>query len=516
MYHAIHIPSFCRAYQDLWSTKVANVDLIWLGLLFIMISTTALLVPHSHVGELGLDIPRARDLANFWYEACRQAQFVGDYEAKPTLTQIQIFLCSQTYWLETKNYEVLNSQLGQMVRNAQALGLDKDKPGASIVETELRRRAFWELFVCDAYQALCLDRAPLLDSAPKIPKPIHCNDVDITENGIQERPSSEVTDMSANLAHYNVYVVLRKGFHDMSSYEKVQQIDEEIKAAVARFPWYFQLHDARNKSLFLDTVAWQYNILHMGICLLRIRISRPFMHAKIGEAWYVCANAAQDMLLPYRRMRQADPQGFLQSPKFVIQAYQAYTAAVAVAAFLLVDRALPNLPSESMFHDVEMVINDLDQSDLGPMLAGGVKVLRRMLHLFINNQSRDPQAREGIVTEIASVFGGEQHTRSYLKPRSPDSVPDSNAQAVTTAVGPQPLITNTLPTPVTATTFAPQAWPISSLINMPEQAPEPAAFAPDIMNYPVALDFQTALDMLNCDQWFDFTMPTTLTEHATF
>ncbi|KAI5284093.1 hypothetical protein KEM54_001599, partial [Ascosphaera aggregata] len=262
MYHAIHIPSFYRTYQDLWTTKVADVDLIWLALLFTITSSTALLVSQSHVASLGLDIPRARDLANLWYEACRQALFVGDYEAKPTLTQIQVFLCTQTYWLETKNYEVLNSQLGQTVRNAQALGLDKDRPGANVLETELRRRAFWELWVCDAvarcfrYQALCLDRSPLLPSLPAIPKPVHCNDVDVTETEVRERPVSEVTDMSANLAHYDIYAVLRKGFQGMSSYAQVRQIDAEMRAVVASFPWYFQLHDRRNKYSQVDAISW--------------------------------------------------------------------------------------------------------------------------------------------------------------------------------------------------------------------------------------------------------------------
>ncbi|KAI5279394.1 hypothetical protein KEM54_004189, partial [Ascosphaera aggregata] len=213
----------------------------------------------------------------------------------------------------------------------------------------------------------------------------------------------------------------------------------------------------------------------------------------------------------------ADPEGFIRSPKFVIQAYQAYTGAVAVAAFLLVDRALPNLPCEAMLRDVEMVINDLEMSDLGPMLAEGVKILRKMLHLFMCNQSRDSQARESLVTEIASIFGGEQHTRNYLKPRLPDSLPDIPTHATTTAVDAHPpQIPNGLPTPVTTNAFSQPAYTISSLINMPESQSSPAAFGPDVLNHPMAIDFQTALNMLNCDQLFEFIMPTTLNEQTNF
>ncbi|KAI5296218.1 hypothetical protein KEM52_005088, partial [Ascosphaera acerosa] len=519
MYHAIHVPTFLSAYQALWSKQVADVDLIWLALLFTIISATALLAPQSHVGALGLEAAKARELAMLWYDACRQSLFVGDYEARPTLTQIQVFLCTQTYWLETKNYEVLNSQLGQAVRNAQALGIDKDQPGAHVLETELRRRAFWELWVCDAYQSLCLDRTPLLSASPNVPKPVHCNDSDVTEDRVIERPLDEVTDMSANLAHYSIYIALRQGSHDMSSYEQVKKIDEEMKAVVARFPWYFQSHDAQNTTPRLDAIAWQYNILHMGISLLRIRINRPFMHAKIGDAWYVCADAAQDILLPYRRMRQADPVAFLRSPKFVCQAYQAYTAAVAVAAFLLVERALPGLPSESMLRDVEMVINDLETSDLRPMLAEGVKVLRKMVRLFLSNQSKDAQARESIVTEIASVFGGEQHTRNYLKPRSPEAAPHARQSHATTAApisAQPPFDPSGLPTSVATATFPQEAWPAATLMSIPNPILQEGPYDTGVAGYPMTFDFQAALDMLNCDQWFDFVMPTGFNEQHSF
>lgn len=41
--------------------------------------------------------------------------------------------------------------LGQAVRNGQALNLDRDVSGYSPLETEKRRRIWWELFCCDTY-----------------------------------------------------------------------------------------------------------------------------------------------------------------------------------------------------------------------------------------------------------------------------------------------------------------------------------------------------------------------------
>lgn len=110
IYHAIHIPSFRRQYAAFWSTSAADVDLIWLSLLLTIISAAALLVPiHSAKEITGVEKSKARDFAHVWYQACRQALHAGDFESKPSLMALQVFLVTQLYWLETKNFEILNS-----------------------------------------------------------------------------------------------------------------------------------------------------------------------------------------------------------------------------------------------------------------------------------------------------------------------------------------------------------------------------------------------------------------------
>lgn len=110
IYHAIHIPSFERQYSTFWSTSVADVDLIWLSLLFTIISATALLVPIGSAEIVtGVKTSKARDLARIWHQCCRQALHAGDFESKPSLMALQVFLVTQLYWLEMKNFEILNS-----------------------------------------------------------------------------------------------------------------------------------------------------------------------------------------------------------------------------------------------------------------------------------------------------------------------------------------------------------------------------------------------------------------------
>ncbi|OKL60012.1 hypothetical protein UA08_04888 [Talaromyces atroroseus] len=505
IYHTIHIPSFQRQYEEFWSLNTAEIDLVWLALLLTVISVAALMTSKEYVEMLGMKKAIARDWAHVWHQASRQALYAGDYELKPTLTQLQVFVCTQIYWLETKNHEILNSALGQAVRNAQALGLDRNKPGKNRLDTELRRRVWWELVINDTYQAMCLGRPPLIHtSSSEVPKPVHCNDVDVTETNITPRPMEEITDMSASIAHIEIYIVFRRLFEDngayTSSYEHVWSIDRQIQEVVSRLPWYFQINDEINvcHASSMNTIFYQHNILHIGICLQRIRLNRPFLHARIGESWIVCAKAAQDILVPYRRMREANVAGFLRSQQFTSLEYQVYTAAVAVAAFLLVERSLPGLSSQSMIQDVQMVISDLEQVDLRPMLADGVKVLRKMLDLFEQGHAQDSQARISLVKEIAAVFGGEELAKKYLK-QSHDTLCSTRAT-----------VTNVAPTHIAQSLtmresdFGHTNNTIPSGIERPDIEVENSFTT---VNDSTSLDFEVALDMLSFDQWLDYLIP---------
>lgn len=346
---------------------------------------------------------------------------------------------------------------------------------------------------------MCLGRPPLIHpSSSEVPKPVHCNDVDVTETSITPRPIDEITDMSAVIAHIEIYVIFRRIFEDnsaySSSYEYVRSIDRQIQEVVSRFPWYFQTNNKINvhHTSSINVITWQHSILHIGICLQRIRLNRPFLHARVGESWLVCAKAAQDMFIPYRRIREINVARFLRSQRFTSLEYQVYTAAVAVAAFLLVERSLPGLSSQSMIQDIQMVISDLEQVDLRPMLADGVKVLRKMLDLFEQDQDKDSPARTSLVKEIASVFGGEEFAKKYLK-RSDDDMFISTKATRT----PQPF-----------TTRDSDLGHINS--EVPSITEHSSIEANDFfltVDDSTSIDFEVALDMLSFDQWLDYPIP---------
>ena len=109
IFQTVHIPSFRKDYARLWDARMEDVDLTCLSLLFTIISLSALYIPIHAVEFVGLDGDTVRQLAHLWHHASLQALQAGNYEAKPTLTQLQTFSVTQLYWYATNNIEILNS-----------------------------------------------------------------------------------------------------------------------------------------------------------------------------------------------------------------------------------------------------------------------------------------------------------------------------------------------------------------------------------------------------------------------
>ncbi|KAF3482588.1 uncharacterized protein GIQ15_05347 [Arthroderma uncinatum] len=421
VYHSVHAPSFREDYAAFWNTDVKDVDIIWLSFLYSILSAGAVFIPFPDVEAVGLNPDTIRKKAHLWHWASRQALSAGHYESRPCLTQLETFLVTQLYWLSTKNIEALNSALGQAIRNGQALNLDRDVPGLSPLETEKRRRIWWELFCCDTFQSICMSRTPLIHCpAPKIPLPANCNDVDITDSFTEGRPIEEPTETSANILRSEVFLIMRKlfdsGFEYLSSYEYVRSVDLELANLCRNFPWYFQL-DERGECANLpehqNFILWQFHLLHSCICMQRIRMNRPFIHARTGDSWAVCAKAANEVLAVYQSMRNPDVEEFRKSHKLFVQAYQIFSAAVALAGFLLVERSFP---ADNIRPLIEMVISDLSLCTADISIAvGGRNTLIKMLDMYDRRQQREPVEPESLVPEISVVFGGEQTTRKYLK-----------------------------------------------------------------------------------------------------
>ena len=423
IFQSIHVPSFRKDYAIFWNADVTEVNLIWLSLLYTIISLSALYIPISAMGIVGISSNSIRDLAHVWHSASRQALHAGGFESKPSLTQLQTFSITQLYWYATNNVEILNSALAQAVRNAQAIGLDKDTEPSTSLESEMRHRAWWDLCDSDTFQSICLSRSPLIQARlSMVPIPLNCNDIDITEISICPRSIDQPTEMSQNVFRAKIFKIFNKLYFDdgahVLSYDFVKSIDVEIEAVLQEFPWYFRIENGVCATLppSLDFVLWQFHILHTCICTQRIRMYREFLHPHVGDAWTNCVKAAEDAFIVYRNLRNNAGNDFKQSQKFLGQAYQVFSVAVAIATLLIIEQSFP---SAGLRNEIEMAIMDLGYLDTKEttvsLAADGRKILARMLLIHDQRCASPTHEPEDLVTGISAVSGGERTARSFLK-----------------------------------------------------------------------------------------------------
>ncbi|TPX17935.1 uncharacterized protein E0L32_011998 [Thyridium curvatum] len=426
VFSVIHEPSFRKTYQHFWdtTTRREDTDLTWLALLFTVLSLSATYMPKGFSATVGFEASTIQKLAHTWHSASRQALHAGCFEHKSQLNQLAVFINSQLYWYAVADIETRNACFAQAVHSAQMLRLDREGTGANPLETEMRRRIWWELWIADADRSLNYGRTPLIQTRPdRILLPSNCNDNDITENSITSQPEQKATEASAAIARAKYFRIFHRLFDNdrehMHSWEYVSALDREIQALDDELPWFFRQSEWDSGRPFVDhtsvipqALIWQHYVIHSSVRIQRLRMMRPFL-ATQPAALEVSVQAAGEALDSYKSLRS---HPILRSnPKFQITAHQAYSSAVQLAAFLLVERVAP----DGLREDIEMVINDLKDNPLDlPMADAAHKLLGRML--WIHDQRTGGETSgvaDSIAPEIGPVFGGESSARDYLQSR---------------------------------------------------------------------------------------------------
>ncbi|KAK5058803.1 hypothetical protein LTR84_011067 [Exophiala bonariae] len=425
-----------------------------------------------------IGVSELRESAPGWFKLSRLALHAGEFESRPCLTQLIVFQESQLYWYATKAIEALNSALGQAIRCAQALGLDKDRLPSTDLESELRHRIWWDLCSNDTFQSLCLDRPPLVQSyLSSVPFPQNCDDCDLTPTSIFVRPIEQPTVMAQHVFRARIFKVLNKLYanngNDLTNYEAVTAVDKEVSAIMSEYPWYLLNQADSGSSNFLSTtlppafdyLQWQHHIMHTSICVQRIRMYRPFLRTHFESCWSKCVVAVEGAFAVYHSMRTSDPERFRRSAKRVVQSYQIFCSAISVAVFLLVER--PILPTK-ILSDIELVIQDLkelsENKNSIPIAVHGRRSLTKILDAYqgycrdarnraivdegsSNNENNNTTTTEhlhSLVPEIYTVMGGKSSARRYL---DSSSVPRASIEAERLAIqGPQrPMISGSPP-----------------------------------------------------------------------
>jgi hypothetical protein len=97
-----------------------DTDSIWSALVFTIISTAAPMMPMEEFEISGLELCRARQLAQVWHLASFQALHAEEFESKAMLDAAASISggVAQLYWIETKNVEELKSYIKYHSRGA--------------------------------------------------------------------------------------------------------------------------------------------------------------------------------------------------------------------------------------------------------------------------------------------------------------------------------------------------------------------------------------------------------------
>ncbi|KAM0486216.1 hypothetical protein ACHAPX_000920 [Trichoderma viride] len=427
IFQITHVPSFRRQYDDFWDAKDGReMDFIFTALLFTIISVSALFIPPVTAEIFGCPKESIRDLAHVWHKVSHQALRAGDYESKPCIVQLQTFSITQFYWYSTNKIDTLNSRLGQAVRTAQTLGLDKDLAPSQTLHDEMRHRIWWDLVDSDTFQSICLGRPPLIRlETPGVPLPLNCNDDDITDTFLRPRPDNEPTIMMLNIFRARFFKLMNSHIcygdpNGSDSYEAIRKLDDEVLNITRSYPWFFQLdQEGRPPPLphpMGEIITWQNHIIRTCISTQRIRMYRPFISHRIGDSWTKCTEAAEDAMAVYRTLRRNKSSTSLQ--KFLPQAYQVFSIAVTVTALLLVEGSLP-IPN--VWQQIRNMADDLkileDEGCVSPVASRGRQVLTKMLSLVDmgNNGAPVPEVTDDLVSDIGFIFGGEEAAQTYLQ-----------------------------------------------------------------------------------------------------
>lgn len=442
IYQSTHALSFRQQYSALWTTPVAKIDLVWLALLYVMISLSTMFMDTDLCVMLDMDPAQFRNSTHRWFRLSRQALHAAEYEARPCLTQLLVFQQSQLYWYAIKAVESLNSALGQAIQCARALGLDKDKAPSTNLESEMRHRIWWDLCCNDIYQSLCLDRRPLIQAhLSDVPFPLNCDDCDLTSTSVSPRPLDNPTVMTVHVFRARIFKVLNTLYADngirTSCYETVESIDDEILAIMNQFPWYLMPQSPSSSTFvsttlppYYDYLQWQHHLAHNSISVQRIRMYRPFLRTHFERCWSRCVSAAEGAFAVYNCMRVVNPVRFHASKKKLSQAYQLFCSAVSTAIFLLVER--PVLPAK-ILGDIELVIQDMkelsEDKNSAPIAVDGREALIKILDAYQGycrdaNNTRaalaesspdDSQQLNTVMPDLSIVMGGRNSAKDYLE-----------------------------------------------------------------------------------------------------
>ncbi|KAF3940430.1 hypothetical protein ABW19_dt0204437 [Dactylella cylindrospora] len=171
---------------------------------------------------------------------------------EPSLESLQCLVLAQLYCMSIGDDSRLNQYKSLAVGTAMRLGLNQDqkKFGVTALQLEMRKRAFWCVYLLDAFSASMLGLPTLIsDSEVNVDYPADIDDEYVSESGFLPTMPGDHTKISSALALFRGSRILSKVLstiystkpHQKQSYKQLQKLEEDLNAWKTNLPEHLRL-----------------------------------------------------------------------------------------------------------------------------------------------------------------------------------------------------------------------------------------------------------------------------------
>ncbi|KAH3669218.1 hypothetical protein OGAPHI_001339 [Ogataea philodendri] len=449
-YRTIHFGSFWEDYKNFWRSDVSAIKLDFLALLLAMLTVSSSFISPTMISA-DLNIRLIRELSIPWYNGCRQAMHLSKFEYSPTLLHLQAFSVLQTYFHARNDSQSLHLLLGQAVAAAQQLGLHRlevpSHNNYNHIEFEIKKRLWWDLCSCDSFQAVSLSRPPLIRSVQcTVPMLANAHDSGITRDHVEELPlEKQPTYVSVTIYINRLLQIFNTLWNEdgeyTSSLDDIIQVDQRLDFFLRSLPWYLKFTSDGTLPILpedqqLNLVHWQFHYLWSCAYTQKLRMHRVFLSPRVDYSFNACEDAVQKVLQAYNQLKMSVQ--YIGTTKFLTQGYQIFSASIAQAIFILVEKPRYSLHIKSQVKSCSKDLELLASFHvISPVVHQGTRILRKLLQLLDRQDRRfigvpkesgpvlKYKQSEAISKDIYPVFGGLHLTQSYVRRASTNERSDS-------------------------------------------------------------------------------------------
>ncbi|KAF1844436.1 uncharacterized protein K460DRAFT_408721 [Cucurbitaria berberidis CBS 394.84] len=286
-YPAIHWPTFQHEVDEVYTSRsFAGLPREWIGLFFAVLACGSLLSPTSS--------PSGTPRGQAFFDIATQA--LTPWSQDLTVTHAQAALLLSIYAAENNEKSVGSMWLASASRVAQELQISPEVDCWSVVDSEVRRRLWWAIYVRDRLTSLETNRPVLIhEDDCDISLPSSVEDRYIQPQGFfrSQANSAPFTGFIATIYATRIYTdVLQSLKSSIVTTRVLQSVDEQFYSKLSLLPDAYQI--SSSAPLEASALPPIITLLDARLHLYRRNLNPSCHHTERSQALSRCALVAQD------------------------------------------------------------------------------------------------------------------------------------------------------------------------------------------------------------------------------